>query len=276
MKNNKDVIKFINQTRKKNNYHWDKEGEELLQKIVSGNSDKGELKNTLSLLFLTEEIPIDFVPRLWLTSTKIEENIHDNKQQYQKLVKAFDILIKNKHPLYLFLKNKISYDLNRSFNPNKVKATEENINQLKNILYAFTVRNVTLNYCQGYNTIASFFLQITNFKEEESFYLFLRLMEDILPYDYYLFGIGIEAETFTINKLIEEYEPEIINHLSKMEGGDLILYGILTQFITSLFSFKMDQNITIFFFLELFYLHFLPLFFSHKKYPNFHQKVYNK
>ena len=252
MKNNKDVIKFINQTRKKNNYHWDKEGEELLQKIASSKADKNELKNTLSLLLLTEEIPIDFVPRLWLTSARIEENINNNKQQYQKLVKAFDILIKNRHPLYLYMKNKISYDLNRSFNPNKVKATEENINQLKNILYAFTVRNVTLNYCQGYNTIASFFLQITNFKEEESFYLFLRLMEEILPYDYYLFGIGIEAETFILNKLIEEYEPEIINHLSKKEGGDLILYGILTQFITSLFSFKMDQNITIFFFNCLF------------------------
>ena len=54
MKNNKDVIKFINQTRKKNNYHWDKEGEELLQKIASSKADKNELKNTLSLLLLTE------------------------------------------------------------------------------------------------------------------------------------------------------------------------------------------------------------------------------
>ena len=248
MKSNKDVIKFINQTRKKNNYHWENEGEELLEKMLSNKSDKKELKNILSLLLLTEEIPIDFVPKLWLTSAKIVENINNNKYQYQKLVKAFDILIKNKHPLYLFLKNKISVDLNRSFNPNKVKATEENINQLKNILYSFTVRNVTLNYCQGYNTIASFFLQITNFKEEESYYLFIRLMEDILPYDYYLFGIGIEAETITINQLIEKYEPEIINHLSKKEGGELIIYSIITQFITSLFTFKMDQNITIFFF----------------------------
>ena len=105
MKNNKDVIKFINQTRKKNNYHWDKEGEELLQKIASSKADKNELKNTLSLLLLTEEIPIDFVPRLWLTSARIEENINNNKQQYQKLVKAFDILIKNKHPLYLYGNN---------------------------------------------------------------------------------------------------------------------------------------------------------------------------
>ena len=148
MKNIKDVIKFINQTRKKNNYHWENEGEELLQKMCSNKSDKKELKNILSLLLLTEEIPIDFVPKLWLTSAKIVENINNNKYQYQKLVKAFDILIKNKHPLYLFLKDKISDDLNRSFDHNQIKITDENINQLKNILNAFTVRNATINYCQ--------------------------------------------------------------------------------------------------------------------------------
>ena len=252
MKKIKDVIKFINQTRKKNNYHWEKEGEELLQKIKSNNYSKAELKNILSILLLTEDIPKDFVPKLCLCSAKIEENINNNKGQYKKLIKAFDILIKNKHPLYLFLKSKMSVDIHRSFDSNEVKATKENIIQLSNILNAFTVRNVSLNYCQGYNTIVAFFLQLTNFKEEESFYLFLRLMEDILPYDYYLFGIGIEAETTTVNQLLEHYEPDIIKHCSEKLGADLIIYGIISQFITSLFTFKADKRITIFFFICLF------------------------
>ena len=182
MKKAKDIIKFINQTRKKNNYHWEKEGEELIQNINTNNHPKIELKNILSILLLTEDIPNNFITKLWLASAKIEENINNNKDQYQKLVKAFDILIKNKHPLYLFLRNKMSVDLKRSFDQNQVQATEENIEQLKNILTSFTVRNVSLNYCQGYNTIAAFFLQMTNFKEEESYYLFIRLMEDIFPY----------------------------------------------------------------------------------------------
>jgi len=248
MKKIKDVIKFVNQTRKKNNYHWEKEGEELLQQIKSGNYNKPQLKEILSILLLTEEIPIDFVPKLWFTCAQIEENINKNKDQYKKLIKAYDILLKNKHPLYIFLDNKMSVDLNRSFNQNEVMVTNDNIIQLKNILQSFTVRNVSLNYCQGYNTIAAFFLQTTKFLEEQSYYLFIRLMEDIFPYDYYLFGIGIEAETSIINKLLEIYEPEIISHLSKNEGGDLILFSLLTQFITSLFTFKMDKNLTIFFF----------------------------
>ena len=71
MKNKKDIIKHINQTRKKNNYLWDKEGEEILKKIKSNTFDKKELKEILSLLLLTEDIPIKFVPNLWLTSAKI-------------------------------------------------------------------------------------------------------------------------------------------------------------------------------------------------------------
>ena len=252
MKSIKDVIKFINTTRKKNKFKWEKEGEELLQKLKSNNYQKKELKDTLSILLLTEEIPINFAIKLWLTSAKIEERINNNKEQYKKLVKAFDILLKNDHPLYLFLKNKIGIDLNRSFDQNQVKITEENIIQLRNILYAFTVRNASLNYCQGYNTISAFFLQMTNFKEEESFYLFCRLMEDIFPYDYYFCGIGIEAEMEIINQLLNKYEPEIMAYCQKKQGCEFIIISLITQIITSLFSYKADKNIEIFFYTCIF------------------------
>ena len=140
-------------------------------------------------------------------------------------------------------------DLNRSFDNNIAKYTEENIKQLRNILYAFTVRNVSLNYCQGFNTIVAFILQMTKYKEEESYYLFLILMEELLPYEHYLFGIGIEAEIPIILEILENYEPELMNHCSKMNGFDLDIYSLLSQFITSFFTFKMNPDITIFFLL---------------------------
>ena len=90
MKSIKDIIKFINTTRKNNKFKWEKEGEELLKKIKTNNYKKKELKDTLSILLLTEEIPNNFVIKLWLTSAKIEENINNNKDQYTKLVKAYD------------------------------------------------------------------------------------------------------------------------------------------------------------------------------------------
>ena len=240
MKKPKDVTKFIKELKKKGDYHWNKEGKEIIEKINEKNINKEEYKKILSTLLITEEIPNDMIFSFWLACSGAKVEMEKNKGQYQKITKAFDILINNKHPFYLYIQKKMSVDLNRSFN---CEVTEENITQLKNILSAFTVRNVSLNYCQGYNTIVAYLLQMTNFKEEESYYLFLQLLEKILPYDYYLFGIGVEAELNLIKILLEKYEPDLMKYLYKIEA-DIIVTSILTQFITSLFVFKMDRKIT--------------------------------
>ena len=239
----KDIIKFIKEKKKKYNYHWEKEGQELIQKVNQNNINKEELKKTLSILLITEDIPKDFITNFWMSCSGALELMNKNKGQYKKLVKAFDILIKNKHPFYLYMEKKIAIDVNRSFSPKYIKATPENFNQSRNILYAFTVRNVSLNYSQGLNGIVGYLLKMTNFKEEESFYLFLTLMEKILPYDYYLNGIGVEAELNIINKLLEKYEPDLLKHLNKLKC-EIILFGSLGQFITSMIIFKTDPNIT--------------------------------
>ena len=246
MKKTKDIIKFIKEIKKKHNYHWEKEGAQLIQSINQKNYKNGDLKNILSILLITEEMPNNFISNYWLNCSGAIELMNQNKGQYKKLVKAFNIMLKRKHPFYLYMERKISVDLNRSFNQ-KIKTSEENIRQLRDILYAFTVRNVSLNYCQGFNTLVAYFLQMTNFKEEESFYLLLVIMENILPYDYYLHGVGIEAELNILNILLEKFEPDLIKHLNSIEGG-IILYIIFTRFVTSLMIFEVDRNITNFLF----------------------------
>ena len=246
MKKTKDIIKFIKEMKKKHNYHWEKEGIALIQKIGQKNYEKEELKNILSILLITEEMPNNFISNYWLNCSGTLDLMNENKGQYKKLVKAFNIMIKRKHPFYLYMERKMSVDLNRSFNK-KIKPTEENIRQLRDILYAFTVRDVSLNYCQGFNTLVAYFLQMTNFKEEESFYLFLKIMENILPYDYYLHGVGIEAELNILNILLEKFEPDLLKHLNSIEGG-MTLYSIFTRFVTSLMIFEVDRNITNFLF----------------------------
>ena len=246
MKKTKDIIKFIKEMKKKHNYHWEKEGISLIQKIGQKNYEKEELKNILSILLITEEMPNNFISNYWLNCSGTLDLMNENKGQYKKLVKAFNIMVKRKHPFYLYMERKMSVDLNRSFNK-KIKPTEENIRQLRDILYAFTVRDVSLNYCQGFNTLVAYFLQMTNFKEEESFYLFLKIMENILPYDYYLHGVGIEAELNILNILLEKFEPDLLKHLNSIEGG-MILYSIFTRFVTSLMIFEVDRNITNFLF----------------------------
>jgi len=254
MKKTKDIIKFIKEMKKKHNYHWEKEGIALIQKIGQKNYEKEELKNILSILLITEEMPNNFISNYWLNCSGTLDLMNENKGQYKKLVKAFNIMIKRKHPFYLYMERKMSVDLNRSFNK-KIKPTEENIRQLRDILYAFTVRDVSLNYCQGFNTLVAYFLQMTNFKEEESFYLFLKIMENILPYDYYLHGVGIEAELNILNILLEKFEPDLLKHLNSIEGG-MTLYSIFTRFVTSLMIFEVDRNITNFFLIAFLDFHY--------------------
>ena len=246
MKKTKEITKFIKEIKKKYNYHWEKEGTELIQKISQKNFKKEELKNILSILLITEDMPNNFISNYWLNCSGALDLMNKNKGQYKKLVKAFNIMIKRKHPFYLYMERKMSVDLNRSFNQ-KNKPSEENIRQLRDILYAFTVRDVSLNYCQGFNTLVAYFLQMTNFKEEESYYLLLKIMENILPYDYYLHGVGIEAEINILNILLEKFEPDLNKHLASIEGG-MILYSIFTRFVTSLMIFEIDRNITNFLF----------------------------
>jgi hypothetical protein len=88
---------------------------------------------------------------------------------------------------------------------------------------------------------------MTNFKEEESYYLFQILMENILPHDYYLFGIGVEAELNIFTLLLEKYEPDLVKHLNDTQSF-LVLFSTISQCITSLLVFKMNKNITNFVF----------------------------
>ena len=231
--------------KKKYNYSWEKEGKEIFTQINNNpnNLDKKKLKEMLSLLFLTQNIPKNLISTLWQSCTQLQEILNKNKGQYNKLLKAFDILIKNKHPFYIYIQKKISLDLNRTFSKEKSFQNPKNIDILKNVLYAFTVRNVSINYCQGLNTIVGHLLKMMDFKEEETFYLFLILLEKILPHDYYLFSIGVEADLNIIKLLLDKYEPDLMEHLKKI-NCDLILFGVFTQFITSLFTFKINENIT--------------------------------
>ena len=94
-------------------------------------------------------------------------------------------------------------DVNRSsFSKNDDK---EKVNNLRNILKALVVRNVSINYCQTFRAIGEFFLKIANFNEEQAFYLFSVLLEKILPYDFYLNGIGMVVEFNFLNELINTY-----------------------------------------------------------------------
>lgn len=227
------------------NYSWDKEGQDLLSKIKDKTIKNSESIKIIEKLFLSEELPQNLRLTFWYVCCGLDESMKEKKNEkyYKDLVRAFNIMVKREHPFYIYMRRKISLDIDRSFSNETIKTTKENVIQLKNILEAFTVRNVSINYCQGLNGIVAYFLETTNFKEQESFYLYKKILEDILPYDYYLLGIGVQAEIIVLGKILEKFLPDLIEHLRNIEG-DLLINNVFTNAITSLLIYKTDRNIT--------------------------------
>ena len=93
----------------------------------------------------------------------------ENKDNYLKLINSYEQMEKENHYFYKYLTYKISRDLYRS------NLKDEEVYKLKNILNAFIIRDLSINYCQGFNLIVSHLLTINNYKEEETFYLFVKL-----------------------------------------------------------------------------------------------------
>jgi hypothetical protein len=77
-------------------------------------------------------------------------------------------------------------------------------------------------------------------------------MEDILPFDYYYFAVGIEAEISLIRILIEKYDNELYNHLDELNSF-CFLESKLSMWIISLMQFNTDIRITNFFFDLIFF-----------------------
>ena len=93
---------------------------------------------------------------------------------------------------------------------------------------------------------------MTEYNEEEAFYLYLKLMEDILPFEYYFFAIGIEAEIELIKNLFEKYDNELYNHIKELNGFCFI-DSKFSMWIMSLMLYKIDIKITNLFFDCLFF-----------------------
>ena len=231
----KEITKFQN----KYNYTWDKEGKKILlneNKLIITEVEK----NILEVL-LIQEIPNELNKNLWLISSGARLLLKENKDYYSKLIKFYEKMEEKNHYFYKYETRKISRDLYRS------NLKHEEVYKLKNILNAFIARNLTISYCQGLNLIVSYLLQMIEYNEEETFYLFLILMEDILPYDYFLFGIGIEAELYMIKKLLEALDIELYNHLSVLNSF-CYLDSKISMWIISLMIYNIDIKITNLFF----------------------------
>lgn len=127
--------------------------------------------------------------------------------------------------------NQIELDLKRTYPNESPELVTQYIGPLRNVLTTFIKRNPTVGYCQGMNFFAANLLKHLN--EEESFWVFTSICENLLPLDYYsdLLGILTDQRVFEI-LLIEKY-PKLVAHMQNHQYQlDLIAF----QWFVTLFS----------------------------------------
>jgi len=133
----------------------------------------------------------------------------------------------------LHLKNEatknIEHDLPRS------GAEESQIQDLREILCAFAVRNPQIGYCQSMNFIAKAMLSHND--AEHSFWILCSLLEDVLPAGYYTPSMnGLRADLRLLDSLIERFLPKLRKHLDahQIELSPIVMNWFLCLFVNSL------------------------------------------
>lgn len=114
---------------------------------------------------------------------------------------------------------------------------------LKNVLYAYAIRNPSLLYCQGMNYLVGFLL-INKFAEEEAFWFVVQLIEDIVMPDYFkdLSTISLTVQIF--ENVMEEVFPELAREMREvgMESG-IFLVGWYICLFTKGFINSVSQHL---------------------------------
>ena len=130
--------------------------------------------------------------------------------------------------------HQIDLDLKRTF-PNDEKCmTDEFLLKMRNILLCYSIRNNTVGYCQGMNFLVARLLLIIE-NEEEVFWIFVQIEENLLSLLNYQELTGVIIETTLIETLISYYLPEL-NLFLKKKDFTITLSNFIHKWIVCLFS----------------------------------------
>ena len=125
------------------------------------------------------------------------------------------------------------------------------LEKLKNILMCYSIRNTSVGYCQGMNFIVGRLLLIMD-NEEQVFWIFIQIIEKILPLFYYSDLAGIIIETTIIDTFISFYLKKFYDSLLE-NNFKLSLNNFIHKWMVSLFAQALSPEM-VYTFLDFFLL----------------------
>jgi hypothetical protein len=147
--------------------------------------------------------------------------------------------------------NQINLDIQRTFPDEKLCMEKSFLAKLKNILLCYAIRNSSIGYCQGMNFIVCRLLLIMD-NEEQVFWIFIQIIEKILPIIYYSDLAGIIIETTIIDTFISFYLKNLYNYLVE-NSFKLSLNNFIHKWMVSLFTQALSPEMA-YTFLDYFFL----------------------
>ena len=228
--NGKEIVNLIEEKEKKSKYTWEKDGLPLMENLENKLSFTNKENYILMQLFKNDTIPRKYHPQIWLISSGAKRQMINNKNYYNNLLNGYFSVIPSA------FEKQINLDIPRTFTESNKYQNEILLKKLKNILIAFSRRNISVGYCQGFNFIIGKFLEIYNENEEEVFWLFCQLIEVIFPSDYYLTLSGILTDTTILTNILEMKYPKLDPSIQ------MNYYNTIIIFLTSLFINHVNEE----------------------------------
>ena len=172
---------------------------------------------------------------LWLKSSGALQFCPLTANYYQLLLKLATTTTSTfDHPIRI--------DISRTFQTTDMN-TEENRSKLSNVLSAFTVRNPTIGYCQGFNLIVAKLLKSLE-SEENSFFVLCRIVENILPMNYFADMKGVLIDATIMKSLVKLNFPQLYKHLS-LYNLELEFNNIFVKWLSTLFIQYASESVVI-------------------------------
>ena len=174
-------------------------------------------------------VPGEYRPQFWFYASGAAREKKNNKGYYQNLLNNYPNNIPSN------AESIIDADIPRTF-PNEDFLNEENLKKLRNILLVYSRRNPKIGYCQGFNYFAARLLFIFE-NEENTFWVFTQILENILPNDYFSELNGMMVDCLVCSNLFSKANKElneVKNHINKL-NADISLQNLLYKWFDSLF-----------------------------------------
>ena len=107
----------------------------------------------------------------------------------------------------------IERDLHRTFPTNYHFEDDRGISMLRNVLLAYSGRNVKVGYCQSMNFLVA--LLLLHMDEEDAFWCLCAICEDLVPGHYTSKMTGMHIDQRVFESLLEERLPKLDAHIKK-------------------------------------------------------------